>query len=95
MTRGQDFSHMIGYPAVINVQVDKEEDKGIEVGISCVMYLRQFRSCVMQVFIDGPYGTPSTHIFQAEHAVLIGAGIGVTPFASILQSIMMRCTSVV
>ena len=32
MTRGQDFSHMIGYPAVINVQVDKEEDKGIEVG---------------------------------------------------------------
>ena len=45
---------------------------------------------MMQVFIDGPYGTPSTHIFQAEHAVLIGAGIGVTPFASILQSIMMR-----
>ena len=45
---------------------------------------------IMQVFIDGPYGTPSTHIFQAEHAVLIGAGIGVTPFASILQSIMMR-----
>lgn len=34
MTRGQDFSHMIGYPAVINVQVDKEEDKGIEVGKS-------------------------------------------------------------
>jgi hypothetical protein len=33
MTRGQDFSHMIGYPAVINVQVDKEEDKGIEVGL--------------------------------------------------------------
>lgn len=43
-----------------------------------------------QVYIDGPYGTPSTHIFQAEHAVLIGAGIGVTPFASILQSVMMR-----
>ena len=34
MTRGQDFSHMTGYPAVINVQVDKEEDKGIEVGFS-------------------------------------------------------------
>ena len=43
-----------------------------------------------QVFIDGPYGTPSTHIFQAEHAVLIGAGIGVTPFASILQSIVNK-----
>ena len=43
-----------------------------------------------KVYIDGPYGTPSTHIFQAEHAVLIGAGIGVTPFASILQSIMIK-----
>ncbi|CAL1536901.1 unnamed protein product, partial [Lymnaea stagnalis] len=40
--------------------------------------------------IDGPYGTPSRHIFQAEHAVLIGSGIGITPFASILQSIVSR-----
>ncbi|GFO21666.1 NADPH oxidase 5 [Plakobranchus ocellatus] len=38
--------------------------------------------------IDGPYGTPSRHIFQSEHAVLIGSGIGITPFASILQSIV-------
>ncbi|KAJ8036591.1 NADPH oxidase 5 [Holothuria leucospilota] len=44
----------------------------------------------IQVFIDGPYGTPTRAIFQAEHAVLIGAGIGVTPFASILQSVMHR-----
>lgn len=40
--------------------------------------------------MDGPYGAPSSHIFRAEHAVLIAAGIGVTPFASILQSIMHR-----
>nr|XP_054749918.1 NADPH oxidase 5-like [Lytechinus pictus] len=44
----------------------------------------------IQVFIDGPYGTATRGIFQAEHAVLVGAGIGVTPFASILQSIMHR-----
>ncbi|XP_033121343.1 NADPH oxidase 5-like [Anneissia japonica] len=44
----------------------------------------------IEVYIDGPYGAPSQHIFQAEHAVLIGAGIGVTPFASILQSIHER-----
>ena len=44
--------------------------------------------------MDGPYGTSSTHIFQAEHAVLIGAGIGVTPYASILQSIVMRYRSI-
>lgn len=43
-----------------------------------------------QIFIDGPYGAPSSHIFRAQHAVLVGTGIGVTPFASILQSIMHR-----
>ncbi|NXP95762.1 NOX5 oxidase, partial [Passerina amoena] len=44
----------------------------------------------MDCFLDGPYGTPSRRIFTSEHAVLIGAGIGITPFASILQSIMIR-----
>ncbi len=44
----------------------------------------------LKVLIDGPYGAPSQHIFEAEHAVLIAAGIGITPFASILQSIMCR-----
>uniref|UniRef100_A0A2C9KFB3 NADPH oxidase 5 n=1 Tax=Biomphalaria glabrata TaxID=6526 RepID=A0A2C9KFB3_BIOGL len=42
----------------------------------------------VQCHLDGPYGTPSRHIFEAEHAVLIGSGIGITPFASILQSIV-------
>ncbi|XP_014743291.1 PREDICTED: NADPH oxidase 5 [Sturnus vulgaris] len=48
------------------------------------------RSCSVKCFLDGPYGTPSGRIFSSEHAVLIGAGIGITPFASILQSIMFR-----
>jgi hypothetical protein len=43
-----------------------------------------------QIYLDGPYGAPSSHIFRAQHAVLIATGIGVTPFASILQSIMHR-----
>ncbi|KAM4749054.1 NADPH oxidase 5-like [Rhinophrynus dorsalis] len=46
----------------------------------------QGREC----YIDGPYGTPTRQIFSSDHAVLIGAGIGITPFASILQSIMYR-----
>ncbi|MBC04273.1 MAG: hypothetical protein CMJ34_13385 [Phycisphaerae bacterium] len=38
------------------------------------------------VCLDGPYGTPSAHIYASTNVVLIGAGIGVTPFISILQS---------
>eukprot|EP00057_Strongylocentrotus_purpuratus_P026991 XP_011681465.1 PREDICTED: NADPH oxidase 5-like [Strongylocentrotus purpuratus] len=44
----------------------------------------------LEVILDGPYGAPAQHIMEAEHAVLIGAGIGITPFASILQSIHER-----
>jgi NADPH oxidase 5 len=40
--------------------------------------------------LDGPYGTPSGEIFESRFPVLIGAGIGVTPFASILESIVLR-----
>ena len=44
----------------------------------------------LDIYIDGPFGSPSSNIYRAEHAVLIGTGIGVTPFASILQSIAHR-----
>lgn len=42
------------------------------------------------VRIDGPYGAPAEDFFRHEVAVLIGAGIGVTPFASILKHIWYR-----
>ena len=57
------------------------------VGMSTIDVDRQYR---LKVFIDGPYGTPSQDIFDSEHAVLVAAGIGITPFASILQSLMFR-----
>lgn len=44
----------------------------------------------VQVYLDGPYGTPSTHIFESKYAILVAAGIGVTPFASILKSMLHR-----
>ena len=40
--------------------------------------------------MDGPYGTSSRELFETEHAVLVASGIGVTPYASVLQSIMYR-----
>jgi len=44
----------------------------------------------LPVHIDGPYGTPSSALLHCRHAVMIGAGIGVTPFASLLQSVHLR-----
>jgi len=42
------------------------------------------------VRIDGPFGAPAEDVFNCEVAILIGAGIGVTPFASILKHIWYR-----
>lgn len=43
-----------------------------------------------RIRIDGPYGAPSEDVFRSDLAVLIGGGIGVTPFASILKHIWYR-----
>jgi NADPH oxidase 5 len=43
-----------------------------------------------RVFFDGPHGAPANDIFASRVAVLVAAGIGVTPFASILQSLLAR-----
>ncbi|XP_075446417.1 NADPH oxidase 2 [Ascaphus truei] len=40
--------------------------------------------------VDGPFGTASEDVFSYEVAVLVGAGIGVTPFASVLKSVWYK-----
>jgi ferredoxin-NADP reductase len=44
----------------------------------------------LEVCLDGPFSTASQRIFHCRHAVLIGGGIGVTPFASVLESIVLK-----
>ncbi|KAK2751774.1 hypothetical protein FQN55_009216 [Onygenales sp. PD_40] len=40
-----------------------------------------------KIRIDGPYGAPAEDVFNNEVAILIGTGIGVTPWAAILKNI--------
>jgi len=48
------------------------------------------RRVLPRVYIDGPFGSASEDVFNFECSILVGAGIGVTPFASILKSIWYR-----
>jgi hypothetical protein len=48
------------------------------------------RRILPRIYIDGPFGSASEDVFKYEVAILVGAGIGVTPFASILKSIWYR-----
>ncbi|ORZ40321.1 ferric reductase NAD binding domain-domain-containing protein, partial [Catenaria anguillulae PL171] len=44
----------------------------------------------VELRVDGPYCAPADRVFEYDHAILVGAGIGVTPFASILKSMYFK-----
>ncbi|RWS13819.1 dual oxidase 2-like isoform X1 [Dinothrombium tinctorium] len=48
-----------------------------------------------KLYLDGPYGEGHQDWFRYEVSVLVGGGIGVTPFASILKDISYRSSSTV
>jgi predicted ferric reductase len=43
--------------------------------------------------VDGPFGTSSGNAMDADVLLLVGGGIGVTPFASVLKEISFRVNS--
>ncbi|KAK0057646.1 dual oxidase 2, partial [Biomphalaria pfeifferi] len=45
------------------------------------------------IFLDGPFGEGHQDWYSCEVAVLVGGGIGVTPFASILKDIAFKSKS--
>ncbi|CAF3973602.1 unnamed protein product [Rotaria sp. Silwood2] len=42
------------------------------------------------IVINGPYSSSARYVFDCKHVVLIGGGIGITPHASILSSLMAQ-----
>ena len=44
----------------------------------------------MTARIDGPYGAPTSSVYRSKVAILIAGGIGVTPFASVLHSLLLQ-----
>ena len=51
------------------------------------VYSRLFSPELYRVAVDGPFGTASEDVFDYEVDILIGAGIGVTPFAGVLKDV--------
>lgn len=68
-------------PAVIGVDAQPTARANVDPSIQRIL---------PRLFIDGPFGSASEDVFKYEVALLVGAGIGVTPFASILKSIWYR-----
>lgn len=49
-----------------------------------------FNNNKFRIFLDGPFGAATEDVFNFKTVVLIGGGIGVTPFASVLKTINHR-----
>jgi dual oxidase len=49
-------------------------------------------SVFLQLYLDGPFGEGHQDWYRYEVSVLVGGGIGVTPFASILKDIAHKGT---
>ncbi|PGH10473.1 hypothetical protein AJ80_07516 [Polytolypa hystricis UAMH7299] len=73
---------------------DKKGDPTAVVGVNKEIAVDDvdptIRRVLPRVYIDGPFGSASEDVFKYEVAILVGGGIGVTPFASILKSIWYR-----
>ena len=44
----------------------------------------------IKIGIDGPYGAPAQRFYDFDQTIIVGAGIGVTPFSGILTDLQMR-----
>ena len=55
-----------------------------------ILAIEKNRDIVWNIRVDGPYGSASKRILRSEHAILVGAGYGVSKIAPILQDIAVR-----
>ncbi|CAK9010619.1 unnamed protein product [Durusdinium trenchii] len=44
----------------------------------------------VELQLQGPFGAPAQRVWEFKTVMVVGAGIGVTPFVSILRSVQMR-----
>ncbi|KAK5124610.1 hypothetical protein LTR85_001323 [Meristemomyces frigidus] len=44
----------------------------------------------IRVGLDGPFGAPAQHFYDYDHSIIVGGGIGITPFSAILTDLEER-----
>jgi len=68
-------------------QHERSDDDGSESTISRTQMKMKKR---VPIVINGPYSSCARYVLDCKHVVLIGGGIGITPYASILSSLMAQ-----
>jgi len=86
----KQLGERLGCSATLANTLTDQAKKGVEkdrYGESSFVDVTGASSNLPSIRVDGPFGAPAEDVFKHEVAVLIGTGIGVTPFASVLRHI--------
>ncbi|KAK9866610.1 hypothetical protein WJX84_002042 [Apatococcus fuscideae] len=75
----------------------EEESPDLEAGTPPTYAQGPTRTRAPKISLDGPYGAPAQNYNDYEVLLLVGAGVGITPFASVLRTLvkeyeMAKCT---
>ncbi|KAM9172563.1 NADPH oxidase 2 [Pangshura tecta] len=77
----------------IHIRIVGDWTEGLSSACGCDKQEFQEAWKLPKILVDGPFGTASEDVFSYETVMLVGAGIGVTPFASILKSVWYKYCS--
>ena len=81
---GMDSDNLVNYPSNYSYLHSADDRHPIT---RHFLYGIMFSGLFCRVAVDGPFGTASEDVFDYEVDILVAAGIGVTPFASVLKDV--------
>lgn len=89
-----ELSFFQWHPFTISVCYDRYMQLNIKTDGNWTKRLRRLaegdKETPVEIGIDGPYGAPAERFHDFSHSILVGAGIGVTPFSGILADLQAR-----
>jgi dual oxidase len=84
------------HPFTVSVCVGNEMELHIKTDGNWTSKIRDLvgaeagNSAQIEIGINGPFGAPAQRFYDFRHTVVVGAGIGVTPFSGILADLQVR-----
>jgi dual oxidase len=77
------------HPFTVSECIDKSFKLHIKTDGDWTSKLRDLTD-LKYIGIDGPYGAPAQRFYDFDQAIIVGSGIGVTPFSGILNDLQTR-----
>ena len=79
------------HPFTISLCLDREMQLHIKTDGDWTSKLRDLAGDQpIKIGLDGPFGAPAQRFYDFDQAIIVGAGIGITPFSAILHDLQER-----